>query len=190
MSTQFKRRKRFNETGHAHELTFSCFRRQPFLTGDLARTWLVAAVQLARVKHSFDVWAYVFMPEHAHLLIWPKSPTYDISKIFATIKLPVTRRALHHVHMNAPEFLARMRDEQPNGEIHYRFWQRRGGYDRDSYEPTTIWNQIEYIHANPVRRGLCCRAVDWHWSSAGIYAVLRQGPIPIDFDSLPRTRNG
>jgi hypothetical protein len=26
---------------------------------------------------------------------------------------------------------------------------------------------IEYIHANPVRRGLVKRAGDWKWSSAG-----------------------
>jgi putative transposase len=26
---------------------------------------------------------------------------------------------------------------------------------------------IEYIHANPVRRGLVTRAEEWKWSSAG-----------------------
>ena len=27
---------------------------------------------------------------------------------------------------------------------------------------------------------------DWYWSSAGIYAGLREGPISIDKESLPR----
>jgi len=49
----------------------------------------------------------------------------------------------------------------------------------------TIWKQIEYIHANPVRRGLCRCADNWYWSSAGVYAGLREGPLSIDKASLP-----
>jgi putative transposase len=30
---------------------------------------------------------------------------------------------------------------------------------------------IEYIHMNPVRRGLVKRAVDWKWSSASWYLL-------------------
>jgi len=190
MSTKFKRCKRYNDPGHAHELTFSCFRRQPFLLGDHARRWLVDAITLARKRHAFHVWAYVIMPEHAHLLIWPTRPIYNVSKILATIKLSVTRKALNHVIETAPRFLSRMEDMQPNGDIHYRFWQRGGGYDRNATEPMTIWHQIDYIHANPERRHLCRHPDDWYWSSAGVYVGLREGPISIDHESLPRTRDG
>ena len=41
---------------------------------------------------------------------------------------------------------------QPNGEVHYRFWQRGGGYDRNITDPATLRVMIEYIHNNPVRR--------------------------------------
>jgi putative transposase len=190
MTAKFKNCKRFNEVGHAHELTFFCFQRQPFLTGDHARLWLVDAVKLARSKHALHLWAYVVMPEHVHLLIWPTRSVYSISSILATIKQSVTRKALNHVRQNAPQFLRRMEDRQPNGGCHHRFWQRGGGYDRNVFEPATVWNQIEYIHANPVRRGLCTLAEDWYWSSAGVYASLRDGPIGIDRESLPRTKLG
>ena len=190
MYTKFKRCKRYNDPGHAHELTFSCFHRQPFLLGDRARQWFVDAVQLARTKHAFHLWAYVIMPEHAHLLIWPTTPSYSTSKILSTIKQSVSRNALHHVRKNAPHFLLRMEDRQPNGDVHYRFWQRGGGYDRNSTEPTTIWNQIDYIHTNPTRRGLCLRPEDWYWSSAGFYAGVRMEPLTIDRESLPRTKEG
>ena len=186
MATRFKRCKRYNDPGHAHELTFSCYRRQPFLNGDRAREWFVDAIERARKRHSFHLWAYVIMPEHPLLLLWPTRSSYDISSILSTIKLPVTRRAQNFVREHAPEFLERMADVQPNGDVHYRFWQRGGGYDRNSTEPKTIWKQIEYIHSNSVRRGLCKRAEDWYWSSAGVYAGLREGPISIDKESLPR----
>jgi putative transposase len=186
MATKFKRCKRYNDPGHAHELTFSCYRRQSFLTGDRARQWFVDAIEMARKRHSFHLWAYVIMPEHAHLLIWPTRSPYDVGSILSTIKLPVTRRAQTFVREHTPKFLERMADVQPNGDVHYRFWQRGGGYDRNSLEPKTIWKQIEYIHANPVRRGLCRCTEDWYWSSAGVYAALREGPISIDKESLPR----
>jgi putative transposase len=190
MYTKFKKCKRYNDRGHAHELTFSCFHHQPFLSGDHARNWLADAIEKARGRHSFHVWAYIVMPEHVHLLVWPTRANYDISKILATIKLSVTRKAIRHVELTAPHFLSRMKDMQPNGDAHYRFWQRGGGYDRNAIEPVTIWHQIEYIHANPVRRGLCDQAIDWYWSSAGIYAGLRSGPIAVDRESLPRTKMG
>jgi putative transposase len=190
MATKFKHCKRYNEAGHAHELTFTCFKYQQFLAKDRARNWLSEAIILARRKHSFHVWAYAFMPEHVHLLICPTTKHYDIGSILATIKLSVTRKALNHVKQFAPRFLPRMADVQPNGDIHYRFWQRGGGYDRNSTEPTTIWKQIDYIHLNPVRRGLCERPEEWYWSSAGVYLGLHGGPISIDKESLPRTPQG
>jgi putative transposase len=177
--------KRFNDPGHAHALTFSCFRRQPFLSKDGSRQWLIDAIDRARRLHSFHVWAYVIMPEHAHLLIWPSELMYDISDILNSIKQSVAKRALLHVRREAPAFLVRMEDCQPNGRCHYRFWQRGGGYDRNIIEPAAVFHEIGYLHGNPVRRRLCLRAEDWLWSSAADYAGERVGPLKLDRDSLP-----
>jgi putative transposase len=78
-----------------------------------------------------------------------------------------------------------MEDQQPNGEVSYRFWQRGGGYDRNLFEPATIFEEIDYFHNNPVRRGLCLKPEDWFWSSAADYAGIRVGPLRIDRESLP-----
>ena len=43
---------------------------------------------------------------------------------------------------------------------------------------------IEYLHMNPVRRGLVERASDWRWSSAAWYAgAAHCGLIP---DPIPQ----
>jgi putative transposase len=177
--------KRYNDPSHAHALTFSCFKRQAFLSKDRSRTWLIEAIDRARTKHRFHVWAYVIMPEHAHLLIWPTEAIYDVSDILNSIKQSVAKRALLYVRRVAPAFLNRMEDRQPNGATHYRSWQRGGGYDRNVVEPRTAHQQIEYFHYNPVRRRLCAKPEDWLWSSAGDYAGVRFGPLRIDRDSLP-----
>ncbi len=183
--THRKTCKRYNDPGHAHALTFSCFRRQPFLSKDRIRAWLAEAVDRARERHRFHVWAYVIIPEHAHLLVWPAEPAYDVSDILNSVKQSVAKRALAYVRRAAPAFLPRMEDRQPSGTVHYRFWQRGGGYDRNVVEPVTVYQQIEYIHNNPVRRGLCARAEDWLWSSAADYAGVRVGPLRTNTGSLP-----
>ncbi len=49
---------------------------------------------------------------------------------------------------------------------------------------------IEYIHGNPVRRGLVATAEDWEWSSARWYAGL--GPVKLEMDQsvLPELAPG
>jgi putative transposase len=178
--------KRYNTPGHGHALTFSCFRRQPFLSKDRSRQWLVDAIDRARDKLHFHIWAYVIMPEHAHVLVWPTRPEYDISEILNSIKQSVAKRALIFVRRHASEFLPQMEDRQPNGDVYYRFWQRGGGYDRNFIDPATAYQEVEYFHHNPVRRDLCIKPEDWYWSSAADYAGVRVGPLRLDRELLPR----
>jgi hypothetical protein len=51
-----KHRVNINEPGHAHELTFSCYRRFPFLKADRTCEWLAAAIDQARRDLNFAVW--------------------------------------------------------------------------------------------------------------------------------------
>jgi len=173
----------YNLIGHAHELTFSCFRRLSLLNRDRTRRWFVDAMDAARGKHSLSLWAYVIMPEHVHVLLWPRLPGYEVRLIRTSLKVPVQRRALRFLRQQAAGFLERLKDVQPNGEVHYRFWQRGGGYDRNVTESDTLLHMIEYIQNNPVRRGLVQKATDWVWSSARFYDGEHR--VPIRMDPLP-----
>jgi len=182
---KYKTCRRYNTPGDAHSLTFNCFHAQAFLSKVRTCLWLIDSLCKARESQGFDIWAYVIMPEHCHVLIFPRLPTYSISRILEVIKLPVTRRAKSYLEHTAPESLRMMRDEQPNGQEAYRFWQRGGGHDRNLFEPESIHAEIEYIHNNPVRRGLAARAEDWPWSSAAWYAGAREVPLAPDAGSIP-----
>jgi putative transposase len=173
----------YNIPGHAHELTFSCFHRLALLSRDRTCWWFLEALEKARQRRRLLLWAYVIMPEHVHVLLCPREQNYKVSLIRTALKVPVQRRALAYLRRHAPDFLARLRDEQPNGEVHYRFWQRGGGYDRNVTDPATLRTMIEYIHNNPVRRGLVAGATDWPWSSARFYAGWAD--VPIRMDPLP-----
>jgi putative transposase len=182
---KYKTCRRYDVPGDAHALTFSCFRQQAFLARDRTRQWLVEALAAARQKHTFDLWAYVIMPEHVHLLIFPRKDDYSIAGILLDIKRPVARQALRYVTHRAPSFLKQMRDEQPNGLVRHRFWQRGGGYDRNLNCPKTIHATLAYIHENPVRRQLVDRAESWGWSSAAYYLDGADVPLMPDRESIP-----
>ncbi|HYO23648.1 MAG TPA: transposase [Lacipirellulaceae bacterium] len=183
---KFKTCRRCNDVGHAHALTFSCFQRRPFLTSERSCRRLAEAIAAASCKHKFLIWAYVFMPEHVHLVVCPQTATYSISKFLASLKLPVTRKAIAHVTAHAPEFVRQMADATSLGGHHLRFWQRGGGFDRNIWSERVLLKEIEYLHANPVKRGLSRRPEDWRWSSAGDYLGAGQGPLELDLQSLPR----
>ena len=178
-----KRCHRYNVAGNAHELTFSCYDNRPFLLAERTCEYLVDSIISSREKPKFDLWAYVFMPNHVHLLICPKRQQYSISDILLSIKQPVSRKAVNYLKSNNPDGLKYLATSQ----IHrpYRFWQKGGGYDRNMTKVKTIIDSAHYLHNNPVRKGLVEITDQWHYSSAAAWQGTGQGPIPIDFDSFP-----
>jgi putative transposase len=179
-----RRRQSWNTPGHAHELTFSCYRRFPFFKAQRCRQWLLTAIDAARIKLAFDLWAFVIMPEHVHLIVRPRRPDYAMSSILSAIKRPVGQRAIAYlVERQSPwlHALTRLR----RGSTERLFWQSGGGYDRNIISGRTLLQMIDYVHENPVRRQLVQRASDWEWSSASHYvggkSCLAIDPIPAEW---------
>src|SRR5205085_1578343 len=109
---------------------FSCYQRFQFLRAERTCLWLAEAIERARSKHEFALWAYVFMPEHVHLIIYPRGSAYEMRRITSGIKLSVGRRAIHYLEtQNSPwlECISRKRGTRQERV----FWQSGGGYDRN-----------------------------------------------------------
>lgn len=97
-----KTRKVFNTEGEAHGVTFSCFRRQKFLSRDRTREYFIQGLELMRKRHDVHLWAYVIMPEHVHLVLWPVYAEYEMDSILATLKLSVSRKVLAWLRKHNP----------------------------------------------------------------------------------------
>jgi putative transposase len=174
-----KRRRRFDTERHPRELTFCCYRRYRFLARERPREWFRQAFEAARSKLGIELWAYVVMPEHVHMLVLPGGQPGQVSSFLKAVKEPVARQAIDYLTTAAPHWLDRLQVRE-GSRVRHRFWQPGGGYDRDVTEPSTLRSMIDYIHLNPVRRGLVDRAEDWEWSSARWYAGLH--PVKIEMD--------
>ncbi|MBL7223295.1 MAG: transposase [Candidatus Brocadiae bacterium] len=180
-----KTRKRFDGFGDARELTFSCHERRAFLSADRTREYFCDAVLAACERYPFELWAYVIMPEHIHMIIWPTVPGRVVSRVLQAIKQSVARRAIAFLRKHNPAGLEQLATGYAGKPL--RFWLPGGGYDRNIMKRGTLLKAVDYIHNNPVRRGLVEAPGMWRWSSVHEWDEPGSGPIPIDLASFPVT---
>lgn len=178
-----KTSKRLNTPGDAHELTFSCFNQQPFFDNPDYCLKLIESINRARKIHYFDLWAYVIMPEHVHLLIRPRSIEYSISDILTSIKLSVSKSVINKLKKFNPGELQLMRTTERNRP--YRFWMAGGAYDRNMNTRKALLNSVNYIHNNPVRRGMVENPEEWKWSSYRAWNGMDDAVLDMDMESFP-----
>ncbi|MCK4485937.1 MAG: transposase [Desulfobacterales bacterium] len=172
----------FNDPGHAHFLTFSCYQQLPLLSRERTRRWFIEAVGDARERHGFALLAYVIMPEHIHLIVFPLLPAYDIAVFLKAIKQSVARKAKHFLRDHNQAWLENLTVQRGSRKA-FRFWQTGPGYDRNIHSKKELFEKITYIHNNPVRRGLVSTPEEWKWSSARWYSGKRNVELAID-DSI------
>jgi REP element-mobilizing transposase RayT len=88
-----KRIRHIEGLGHLHELTFSCYRRKPLLTNDPWRRILARSIDQTCNDEEFGLVAFVFMPEHVHLLVVPFDKEQSrVSRFLARVKQPTSRQ--------------------------------------------------------------------------------------------------
>ncbi len=168
--------KRYYGQGQLHFLTFSCYRRLPLLGTVRARTLFVKELGRVRREYGFLLVGYVVMPNHVHLLISePKKGTPStvvqmlkqrVSRKMRKSKYPVPKAQLPLIF---PKYIA----DLP------QFWQPRF-YDFNVYSHEKKNEKLEYMHANPVKRGLVKHPKGWPWSSFLFHAKAEAGLVAID----------
>jgi putative transposase len=168
-----------SQPGHVHFLTFWCHRSLPLLNDEFACEVLVRAINAAREAERFHLWAYVFMPEHLHLLIHPTEEKYSIPAINNRIIAPVARDVINHWQRHAPEKLDQLRVSEGQRTVH-RFWKWENRSDRMLTDKSFIEIVTDFIELNPVRRGLVIEPTRWKWSSARARAGMDDVVMAID----------
>ena len=162
---------RIHNSGQAHFITFSCYRRQPFFLD--ARTYDLFPVCLERMRQHFQmlVYGFVVMPEHVHLLLSePEKRTLADAVHF--LKLSFTKRLRSQV--SAQKTGANLGHGSSGS-----FWQRRY-YDRNVRDHREFVAALKYSHRNPVKRGLVEKPEDWPWSSYRHYALDEPGIVTVE----------
>jgi putative transposase len=120
-----------------------------------ARDLFESALERIRLRYPLVVTGYVVMPEHVHLLL--SEPRKSVlARSIQALKLSVSKRS----------------SQNP-------FWQARY-YDFNVWSAEKVTEKLNYMHRNPVVRGLVDKPEDWAWSSYRHYATGERGTVEIE----------
>lgn len=142
----------------------------------------VDCLRFYQERGDFILLAWVLMPNHFHLIA-KKADSSNISEIIGGIKRYTARQI--GLLRGIPELCSlidRIRQaalsEPGKGTA---VWKPRF----DSYvikSEDVLKQKIEYIHNNPVRKGLVKESWQWRYSSAAAYIGKVGIDLPVDFD--------
>ena len=160
--------RRYHETKRGHFLTWSSYRREQRLGTPRRRDVFLRILEQVRRKYRFVVLGYVVMPEHVHMLIMePEGGT--VATVVQVLKQRTARR-----------LLPRKRPGQA------RLWEEEGHFWQTRYYDFNVWSErkriekLNYMHMNPVRRGLVRAPELWGWSSYRDYFLGESGPVQLN----------
>ena len=151
MPPRLERRQR---TGNSHYITFSCQSRNTYLSSPASKTHFLEVLEQTRKQYNFNIYAYVVMPEHVHLLL-SEPPTTILGTALGVLKRNVSRH-----HPQSPFWLPRY-------------------YDFNIFTNEKRTEKLHYIHQNPVTRGLAETPESYPWSSFQTFAKLTRGPVTL-----------
>jgi putative transposase len=142
--------------------------REPLFADEVCVALLRSILHRAKVLYPFNMLAYIFLPDHLHLMIVPSGCTH--SQIMHSLK---------------PNFTKAYKQERGiTGSL--VLWQRRY-YDHVIRDDIDFQRHMDYIHFNPVAHGLASKPEAWqhssfvYWQQRGFYPARWGWSLP---DSL------
>ncbi len=166
----------YDSLNTARFVTFCCYRRNRLLTHPLVVETFLQAFEAICVQYKIQLFGYVIMPGHVHLVLHPP----DSLKLGPVIGALKSKSASAIIAGKMVELPASCQITK-NGSKRRAFWQPRC-YDHNCRSQETVIEKINYCHNNPVKRGLVAEARQWRWSSYSYYAG--EDGVPLAMDAL------
>jgi len=123
----------------------------------------------ARTGYNFALVGCVVMPEHFHLLMSEPAKGTP-SSVMQVLKQRVAQKLRRRPRRRTHSGQLRLWQESPPAGPR-AFWQRRF-YDFNVWSKRKRIEKLNYMHKNPVKRGLVACPEDWPWSSYSFYMGL------------------
>jgi putative transposase len=146
------------EGGWAYHVLNRANARLPLFGSDADFEAFERVLAEALERHPTRLLGYCVMPNHWHLVVWPKADG-ELSRFVGWLTLTHTQRwhAFQHSAGTGHLYQGRFKSFVVQQDEHLLTVQR-------------------YVERNPVRANLVSRAEEWPWGSAGRRAGLRGGP--------------
>ncbi len=180
---------RHDEPGHAHFWTISCYRRLTFFWHDDMKRVVTDGFRILQTRFDVCLIAYVIMPDHLHLLVYPHARGNDepipISRLLHAFKKHVGfhgKRCLREHWRRNGQLWSDPLNAWARGEFDKQIVMHKRGYDFNIDQQETLLEKIDYCHKNSITRGLVDSAEDWPWSSFRYYDHDDSSVLKTDWD--------
>ncbi|MFT3910922.1 MAG: transposase [Ferruginibacter sp.] len=118
------------------------------------------------VKHErIELNGFVIMSNHNHL-IWQALNEFTPSDVQASFMKYTSKQLLSLVKKDKPGMLAEFKVNK--GDREYQVWKREP-LGVELFTAEVFYQELDYIHNNPVKAGLCKYAEEYYYSSAKFY---------------------
>jgi len=160
----------YDEEGHAHFVTFSCYKKRNLLDHDDAKRIVLGKLSTQLAKHNAKLIGFVIMPNHVHALLWFGEKGH-LSLFMHDWKRESSHKIKEYL-MNS-EYVKKFDLRKP-------VWQRRY-YDFNVVSDRKTNEKLEYVHNNPVEAGLVKNPCEYKFSSALWYENGQSVGVKIDY---------
>ncbi len=155
-----RRHQNLSFSGSIHFITTVTSKRGSWFTDEITCIHILTLFEKLRQQYHLSCYGYVLMPDHLHALLVQDNDGESVPLFMNAFKKWTSRR-----------YRERISDART-------LWAR--GYD-DVPVPGSdaARTKIEYMHFNPIRRGLVNEPSEYRWSSIHDYYGSRQGIITV-----------
>ncbi|MBS1514966.1 MAG: transposase [Bacteroidetes bacterium] len=150
----------------------------PIFTNSKYCDILTSALKFYQTNKNLKIFSFVTMDNHFHLI----AVNENLSRIMSNFKKYTAKQIINNIKKDSKDWLLHQFEfykKAHKTESEYQVWQE--GFHPIQISSQEMFNQkAEYIHYNPVRRGLVENPEDWKYSSASHYLKDKQCVIDID----------
>jgi putative transposase len=163
-------RYKFSYRGQPHFLTGTIVGWLPIFTRPEAVQAVLDSLQFLNDHKRLVLFGYVIMENHLHLI----ASADDLGKEIGDLKSFTARRVIDFLGSRGDQGALRQLDlfrARHKHDRDYQLWQE-GSHPEVILDDGMMWQKLEYIHNNPLRRGYVEESTHWRYSSARNYAGM------------------
>ncbi len=165
-------------------ITSSVYGRLKLFDNYRLRLMFVEVLREYRQELGFLLIGRVLMPEHFHFLIKPE-PAESTSRLLQELKKRTAQQLVsvlteNQGHAWCHKMLKALRlPPSVHSDSRYRVWERRF-YPYGVYSEKKRLDKLNYMHSNPVKRGLVPSPEEWPWWSSRFYYLNDTSLLSMD----------
>ncbi len=160
-------------------LTFTVIEWLPIFIAEEPCKILTDSLNYCHHHKSLRINTFVIMPTHAHLIVFDAGFDNErLRKTLQDMRKFTGRQLANYSEKHLPAAFAQAMKTTKRTDRVRQFWQQ-------SKHPVAIWTaefwqtKVQYIHDNPVRKGLVWESTAWRFSSAGYWLMDPSGETEV-----------